>query len=186
MGEETNIIFKEEQRFRQKWLWYLILLSFVITFAMVGYGIAIHLGTVHTGVKKPEPVGVLAVTGIIEVIAALAVFGLFYATRLLTEVRTDGLYVRFVPFHFSYRRIGFDTLKTYAVRTYSPIGEYGGWGIRWSWRNGWAYNVSGNRGVQLELVGGKKILIGSQRPGELAGAIALMTGGQKAVPPVRP
>jgi hypothetical protein len=36
---------------------------------------------------------------------------------------------------------------------------------------GLAYNVSGNRGVQLELVNGKSILIGSQRAGELALAI---------------
>ena len=35
---------------------------------------------------------------------------------------------------------------------------------------GWgkAYNVSGNRGLQLELSSGKKILIGSQRADELA------------------
>jgi hypothetical protein len=33
---------------------------------------------------------------------------------------------------------------------------------------GWAYNVSGNRGVQLELADGKQLLIGSQNPEKLA------------------
>ncbi len=38
-------------------------------------------------------------------------------------------------------------------------------------RAGKAYNVSGNRGVQLKLSSGKGLLIGSQRPEELAQAI---------------
>jgi hypothetical protein len=41
---------------------------------------------------------------------------------------------------------------------------------------GWAYNVRGNRGVQLELANGKRILIGSQRAEELAGAIGEAKG----------
>jgi hypothetical protein len=36
---------------------------------------------------------------------------------------------------------------------------------------GMAYTVSGNRGVQIELTSGRKILIGSRRPEELAAAI---------------
>ncbi len=51
---------------------------------------------------------------------------------------------------------------------YSPITEYGGWGIRWSPHRGWAYNVGGSKGVQLGRANGKRILIGSQRADELA------------------
>jgi hypothetical protein len=39
--------------------------------------------------------------------------------------------------------------------------EYGGWGIKYG-KMGKAYNVSGNRGVQLEFTDGKRLLIGSQ------------------------
>ena len=35
-----------------------------------------------------------------------------------------------------------------------------------------AYNVSGNRGVQPVFSNGKRLLIGSQRPDELAAAIS--------------
>ncbi len=48
--------------------------------------------------------------------------------------------------------------------------EYGGWGIRYGMK-GMAYNVSGNRGVQLEFETGKRLLIGSQRPEELVSQI---------------
>jgi hypothetical protein len=63
------------------------------------------------------------------------------------------------------------------ARTYRPILEYGGWGIRYSpFGQGCAYNVSGNRGVQLELADGQRILIGSQRAEELARAIGEAKG----------
>jgi hypothetical protein len=64
-------------------------------------------------------------------------------------------------------------IVSWDARTYRPILEYGGWGIRYSpFGKGWAYNISGNQGVQLELMNGKRILIGSQRAEELARTIA--------------
>jgi len=89
---------------------------------------------------------------------------------LTTEVRRDGIYIRFSPLHRSFRKIPLVDLMRHEVRTYSPIREYGGWGIRYG-RKGTAYNARGNRGVQLELSDGKQVLIGSQKPEELARAI---------------
>jgi hypothetical protein len=56
------------------------------------------------------------------------------------------------------------------ARTYKPLSEYGGWGIKYG-RSGWAYNIIGDQGVQLELDNGKRILIGSQHAEELEQAI---------------
>lgn len=50
------------------------------------------------------------------------------------------------------------------VRTYSPIREYGGWGFRQALgEKGKAYNVKGNKGIQIQLKTGKNILIGTQK-----------------------
>ena len=38
--------------------------------------------------------------------------------------------------------------------------------------NRMAYNVSGNQGVELTLRDGRQVMLGSQRPQELADAIA--------------
>jgi hypothetical protein len=62
-------------------------------------------------------------------------------------------------------------VKSHEVITYSPLRDYGGWGIRYG-SKGKAYNVSGNRGVRLELSNGKRLLFGSQRPEELSEAVA--------------
>ena len=62
------------------------------------------------------------------------------------------------------------------ARTYSALREYGGWGIR-GWGGKRAYNVSGNRGVELTLKDGHKVMIGSQRAEDLARAIIEARGG---------
>jgi len=126
--------------------------------------------------NNPSSDAVLLVVGIIFGF----LFPLFFLfSKLVTEVRDDGLYFRFYPFHRSFQKIEFMRIKKYEVRTYRAFKEYGGWGIRYS-RNGKAYNVGGNEGVQLELINGERILIGSGRPDELLRAIsdAIERGGK--------
>ena len=95
--------------------------------------------------------------------------GLMLAARLTTEVSASGLRVRFPP--FVDREIRFADIKGVQARTYRPLREYGGWGIRWAGRGRMAYNVSGNRGVDVELVDGSTVMVGSQRADELAEAL---------------
>ncbi len=101
----------------------------------------------------------------------IVIMAMFLLLKLQTEVRPDGLYVRYFPFHIHFKRFGPEGLNEYYARQYKPILEYGGWGIRYSLRNGKVYNVSGNKGVQLVLSSGKKLLIGSQKAEELETAI---------------
>ena len=94
----------------------------------------------------------------------------FYKLKLITNVRQDGIYIKFAPIHFSFKKIQLDNLKRHYVRTYNPIREYGGWGIKYG-KMGKVYNVSGNRGVQLEFTNRKGLLIGSQKSEQLNSAI---------------
>jgi hypothetical protein len=103
---------------------------------------------------------------------------LFFFCRLVTEVRDDGIYICFFPFHWTFRRIAFTEVKQYEVRTFHPIREYGGSGIRYG-PKGKAYTVSGDRGVQIELLNGKRLLLGSQRAEELQRAIHAKYGEQE-------
>jgi hypothetical protein len=64
-------------------------------------------------------------------------------------------------------------LSKYEIRTYQPIREYGGWGIRYG-SSGKAYNISGNTGMQLELKDGTRILLGTQKPEEFLKAVDLV------------
>jgi len=61
------------------------------------------------------------------------------------------------------------------VRKYSPLFEYGGWGLRWS-LNGKAVNVRGNMGIQVVLKNGSRILIGTSNPEDAKMALDSFTG----------
>jgi len=107
--------------------------------------------------------------GISLIVAPLTLLLMYAVLKLVTEVRDDGLYVRMFPLPF--RRIRWDEIESYYVRTYRPIREYGGWGMRLGIA-GKAYNAWGNRGVQLILRSGHRVLLGSQMPESLEAAIA--------------
>ena len=93
---------------------------------------------------------------------------LFIIFRLETRIRHDGIYYRLVPFHGPFRYHPWDNLQKCYVRKYSPILEYGGWGLRLGmYGKGTAFNVSGNMGLQLKLSNNKKILLGTRRPEEI-------------------
>ena len=51
--------------------------------------------------------------------------------------------------------------------THDIARDYGGYGFR-STRDGKAYVASGSRGVRVTLTGGEKLVVGSERPDELA------------------
>ncbi len=155
MPEPAADIFREVQQFRQKWLWVIPASPWGILIYQLVSGIPLG----DRPASNPE----LAVLGTV-------LFCLFYFSRLTTWVKNDGVYFRFFPLHFSEQAILFSDVAKYEIRIYSPIRDYGGWGIRWG-PKGKAYNVSGNRGIQFELKNGKKILIGTQRPEEFLRAL---------------
>jgi hypothetical protein len=166
-GKQMNVsysIFREVQRFRQWWVW--LLLLFVT--GMAWYGAVQQIVLKKPFGSHPAPdVIMIMIWAIFEVLFPL----FFYSLRLVTEIRYDGLHIRFFPLQFHDHKISLGEIKKYEIRTYSALKEYGGYGIRYG-KNGKAYNVSGSRGVQLEFQDGKHLLIGSQRPEEFASALA--------------
>ncbi len=174
MIEKNNgsLLNREIQHFRQPWLWVLILFISIITL----WGMIQQLFLGQPFGNNPAPDIVLI---IIVIIFGFGFPYAFYTMNLTTEIRSDGIYYRFFPFHLSFHKIKLEDLAKYEVQTYNPIRDYGGWGIRWG-SKGKAYNVSGNRGVQLEYSNGKQLLIGSQKPEEFAEALDLALGKRRS------
>jgi len=169
MSEEKDLIFREVQSFSSTLRWLLVVFMAV---SVVIFAVALW-----ETITNPKTTNTLAPTllSIIAMAIPIVVTILFFILKMETEVRTDGLYVRFYPFHIRFRKFSGENLAEFYARTYKPILEYGGWGIRCSFTGkGKAYNVSGNKGVQLVFTNGKKLLIGSQKPDELAAAIDTM------------
>jgi hypothetical protein len=164
-------LFSERQKFSQWWLW-LILLGINGVFM---YGI-------YTQVINGRPFGdnPMSDQGLgIGFACVLLLTMLFYILRLETIVTEDGVYVRFFPIALKFRKYGWDEIDKAYVRTYSPLGEYGGWGIKGGFSsNGRALNVSGSEGLQLELKHNTKLLIGTRKPKELTETLARINKGR--------
>ena len=164
MSEKNNVTFHEEQQFRQPWVWIIIIPPTLILWYIALQELVFDNPVGNSNASDTALFLFWVLLGIL-----LPLF--FYKLKLITEVRENGLYIRFLPFHRSFKRIPLEQLKKHEVRTYRAITEYGGRGITWG-PAGKAYNVSGNRGVQLEFTDGKRLLIGSQKPEQLDSAIA--------------
>jgi hypothetical protein len=90
--------------------------------------------------------------------------------RLVTEVRKGELIVRMRGLR-RLRRVPLDWIQSVETIKHDIARDYGGYGIR-STREGKAYVASGGRGVRVTLPAGEKLVVGSQRPDELAAAIS--------------
>ncbi|MFD1143797.1 hypothetical protein ACFQ4C_21895 [Larkinella insperata] len=133
-------MYQEKQQFRQPWLWALLIGVF---------GLALY---------RQEPISV----GIV-----VAVLGLFWVLRLETRIDEEGISYRWFPFQLRRRVIRWNQIQQVTVRNYSALGEFGGWGMRYSW-NGTAYTVSGNAGLDIRIKGKRRfLLLGTQRPDEV-------------------
>ncbi len=152
--------FREEQRFQG-----FLTAIFFIPALIIGDGIYRQIGATQPAISGSLLWPALVVAVVVAV--------WFLRLKLITEVRDDGILIDFI-WLWPVRIIPFDQIQSVETRTYRPVRDFGGWGVRWAAR-GIVYHARGKRGVRLVLASGERVLIGSQRPEELAQAIAERT-----------
>lgn len=163
------LLFREVQRFRQWFFW----LPVLIVTGVVWWQFVEQVIMGRPQGTEPIPDWL---AWLLTIVFGLGFPAFTVVARLITEVRPGLLAVRLVPFRF--KRIYLRDVASAEAREYSAMREYGGWGIRFS-RHGKAYNASGNQGVQLVLTDGSRILIGTQQPMELLGALRSAGAGAR-------
>ena len=136
-------IFEENQQFNQWWLW-LGMIALVGIFIYQRYPIEYNR-------EFAISFGVLA----------LVVF-LLFSIKLSTRIDEQGIHIKMFPFHIKTVSYSWSELYSAEVIEYSPLTEYGGWGLRIS-RKGKAFSVKGNKGIKIQTVDGKNRMIGTQK-----------------------
>ena len=147
LENSTDNMFYEIQKFRQVWVWTILLIVFIALITPIFIGV------------------IGALVSLVLVSFSIGFIFLFWKMKLITTINEDGINIIFTP--FTNFIIPFNKIKEYHIRQYRPIIEYGGWGIRVKLKGirvGKAYTVSGTTGLQIILYDGKEILIGSQKP----------------------
>jgi hypothetical protein len=147
--------FHEEQRFGP-WVWAVLVI------------VAVPVVIAALGLAGRDPAALAAILAGPLVVALIT--ALFAFAKLVTDVDQRGIHV---SFHLLWptRDISFADVQRAHAMAYSPLWDYGGWGVRLSWR-GWAFNTGGAEGVLVETKSGKRIMIGSRRAKDLEEAIA--------------
>ena len=145
--------FVEEQRFRQIWL--IIVLSFLTI---------VPIATITKNYLK-EHTTITTKEILITIVILLFSIAIIFLFKLKTRIDEKGIHYQFFPLHFSVKTIYWHQISKAYVRSYKPISEFGGWGLRggFFYNKGKekAINVSGDIGIQLQLKNGEKLLIGT-------------------------
>jgi hypothetical protein len=147
--------FHEEQRFGG-WVWAVLVI------------IAVPVIIAAIGLAGRDPAALAAI--LVGPLVVALITALFAFAKLVTDVDERGIHV---SFHLLWpaRDIPLADVQRAHAMEYSPMWDYGGWGVRLSGR-GWAFNTGGAEGVLVETKSGKRIMIGSRRARDLEEAIA--------------
>ena len=146
--------FKEQQKFTQWWLW-LFLIGLGL-FQAYGLFKQLILGE-NFGDKPMSDIGL-----IMFAILPFGIIFLFWYMKLETVIDQKEIRIKFIP--LVKKTFKWEDVKSATVLNYKFVG----YGIRLFTSYGTVYNTKGKTGLAIELKSGEKILIGTQRGGELA------------------
>jgi hypothetical protein len=84
---------------------------------------------------------------------------------LTVQDEVDRLRIRFGPIPLFQRTVRYSDIQDVEVTRTSVLD---GWGIHWSFRGGWVWNIWGRKAVLVKLDRNRKLWIGTDEPDALA------------------
>jgi hypothetical protein len=130
--------------------------------------ISVGLGSVVLSLSQQDIHGwEFVLVGFTLFVLALFIWFVF-AFRMKTIVGEGTIEVKIWP--FKELRLHAEDIGGAELISYSPIAEFGGWGIRYG-LGGRMYSASGDKAVKLTLKSGKVVYIGTGKPSQLATVI---------------
>lgn len=144
-----KILFKEEQQFRQWWIWLIIIGLFVLILAGTFVGL-------NNGERRNPKYERLIF--ILSLLAPLVNLLVFYILRLETVITDEGVYYRWAPFRKTWKAIRWSELHRIRVKER----RYKGLGDNYQLGYGYTHQVAGPYGVEMEITG-TRVWLGTQR-----------------------
>lgn len=170
-----RLIFREEQSFRQSYIPWLMLAVILFLIGIFGYGFyqQLYLGKPYG--DEPMSNNGLIWSSILSFLFLSAAFILILNGCLITEIWTDGIRFKFIPFVWKTKHIPLSEIASAEVARYRPIVEFGGWGMRKRFlTRKTAYTVTGRTGLRVIKKNGSQVMFGTQKPEEIKRAVDKM------------
>lgn len=163
MGSREYVVYEETA----VWPWW----AATVTYLAAGGGVVVGILDVLQGLAtgRPDVVvrGALIAVGALALGVALqVVLGRLRVTVSRTSVLLTYGYTGLVQ-----KLVSFEEIEDVEPVRYSPVREFGGWGIRFGGGGRKAWTIRGDGAVVLTLDNGTRFYVGSERPERLAGHI---------------
>lgn len=152
--DSSEVLYREASNFSHSLVWLVVI---CITFCSVYFALPqlFEIGSVHS----PSQAVVIASSVFLAV--GFIVPSLLLTIKMKIQVRSDGLYVKILPFQLSFRKISLTGLKN--CEPYVPKEkEENKLGLKYLMSKK-SYSVGGKRGILLEFDDGNTILLESRR-----------------------
>jgi len=135
---------------------------YVLFFALLGLFIYADIEQIIFG----RPFGDKPASNFMLILVTLLIITLIVLlshTNLETRITDEGVYFRWRPFQKTFRKFTWSEIDKIEIISYGFVGY--GWRLT---QSGTVYNVAGDTGLRLHLKSGKKVVLGTQKPSELA------------------
>ncbi len=166
---EGTPLFHEVQRFRQPWVWVILV---PIALGLIGFFTHVLLKQLVFGVpvgEKPLSDALLLAIGVVTFVVTLGLIIGLYKARMVVDVTDMGVAVQFFPL-FHRQTLGFEEIERCDLCSLPSIRARGGGGVQLFGAQR-MITVRGDQGIELVLRDEGTLVLGSQRASELLSAI---------------
>lgn len=163
-------LFEEKQRFTQWWLWSIVVVASIVVLGIFGNALYQQMVLGKPWGDKPMSDEALIGLTLFTATAMIVMLLAFFNAMLEIVVDKRGISYRYFPVIRKWRRIEREAIQSFEVQDY----YLKGYGIHYDLRGNKSITVKGNSGIQLTMVDGSKLLLGTQQPGEFLTALNKM------------
>ena len=149
-----NQEFTETQKFRQWWLWLLLIGALLFQLFTMTNTVPLSMEFWNLVEVNPNLWLPFVLYGLVMI--------LFISLKLNTKINESGIYISYFP--FVKRKVRWEEIATCEIVDYEI---WIGWGIRFFTQYGTVYNTQGTKGLAVKLKNGKKFMIGTQKADDL-------------------
>lgn len=164
-----KILFTERQKLKQAWIWLVLACLELGIFSWLTYRQIVQ--NIPFGSNPMSNTGIIVLT-IVLFVLFIGLYFLFDNSILKVEIYENYMAFQFKPYQLKVHKIFWTDVSKVYIRDYKALKEFGGYGFnKKNLKYGSAHILSGNKGLQLHMKDGKKLLIGTQRGEYLQSAL---------------